>query len=248
MNPVIAARGLARQFGGLRAVDNVSLDLARGELHALIGPNGAGKSTFLNLLSGEIRPSAGQVLLNGADVTAWPVWRRARAGIGRSFQRTDVMREMTVADNVRLAAQARLARGLALLRPARGAAAIDAAASAALARVGMAGRAGQRAGALGHGELRQVEIAMALATAPAALLLDEPLAGMGPEDVAAHAALLRTLAADHAVLLVEHDMDVVFAIADRVSVLVDGAILASGPPAQIRASAAVRAAYLGEGA
>jgi branched-chain amino acid transport system ATP-binding protein len=229
-------------------VDNVSLDLARGELHALIGPNGAGKSTFLNLLSGEIRPSAGQVLLNGADVTAWPVWRRARAGIGRSFQRTDVMREMTVADNVRLAAQARLARGLALLRPARGAAAIDAAASAALARVGMAGRAGQRAGALGHGELRQVEIAMALATAPAALLLDEPLAGMGPEDVAAHAALLRTLAADHAVLLVEHDMDVVFAIADRVSVLVDGAILASGPPAQIRASAAVRAAYLGEGA
>jgi len=245
VTPVLEARGLARHFGGLVAVQDVSLALAAGELHAVIGPNGAGKSTFLNLLSGELAPTHGRLLLDGADVTGWPVWKLARAGVGRTFQRSDVLRALTVLENVRLAAQARLARGWGMLRAAAGDGATVAAARAALERVGLAEDAARVAGALSHGALRQVEIGMALATAPRVLLLDEPLAGMGPEDVAAHADLLRDLAQDHAVLLVEHDMDVVFAVADRVTVLVDGAVLASGSPAEIRASAAVRDAYLG---
>jgi len=248
MSVILEARGLSRQFGGLRAVDGVSLSLAEGELHALIGPNGAGKSTLLNLFSGELPPSEGRLLLHGADVTRQPNWRLARAGIGRTFQRSNVLREATVLENVRLAAQAKLARGWGMLRLAARDVGSVALAGAALARVGLAAEAGRIAGTLSHGALRQVEIAMALAIGPRALLLDEPLAGMGPEDVPAHAALLRDLARDHAVLLVEHDMDVVFAVADRVTVLVDGAVLDSGTPAEIRASVAVRDAYLGHAA
>lgn len=248
MTAVLEARGLARHFGGLVAVRDVSLALTAGELHAVIGPNGAGKSTFLNLLSGELAPTAGRLLLDGADVTGWPAWRLARAGVGRTFQRSDVLRELTVLENVRLAAQARLIRGWGMLRAAGGDGGSVAVARGALARVGLDAEQARAAGVLSHGALRQVEIAMALATAPRVLLLDEPMAGMGPEDVAAHAGLLRDLARDHAVLLVEHDMDVVFAVADRVTVLVDGAVLASGTPAEIRASSAVRDAYLGHAA
>ena len=244
----LEATGLTRRFGGLMAVDDVSLTLSVGELHAVIGPNGAGKSTLVNLLAGELRPTSGSIRLGGEEVTAWPAWRRARSGIGRSFQRTNVMPGMTVFENVRLAAQAAgfaPRRWLRLASRERGP--IEAA-RAALARVGLREAAESIAGALSHGELRLLEIAMALATRPRVLLLDEPLAGMGPEEGVRVAALLRELARDHAVLLIEHDMDVVFAVADRLTVMVDGKVLERGPPARIRASAAVREAYLGHGA
>jgi branched-chain amino acid transport system ATP-binding protein len=244
----LEAEGLTRRFGGLTAVDGVSLALSVGELHAVIGPNGAGKSTLVNLLSGELRPSAGRVRIGGEEVTGWPAWRRARLGIGRSFQRTNVLRGMTVLENARLAAGA---GGFAPRRWLR-AAARDVAGLAdarrALARVGLGDRAGAIAETLSHGELRLLEIAMALAGRPTVLLLDEPLAGMGPEEGERIAALLRSLARDHALLLIEHDMDVVFAVADRLTVMVDGRVLERGTPAAIRASAAVRDAYLGHGA
>ncbi len=239
----LVAEGLTRRFGGLTAVADVSLTLSVGELHGVIGPNGAGKSTLVNLLSGTLKPSAGRVELNGADVTGWPSWRLAQAGIGRSFQRTNVMREMSVFENVRLSAQA---RGFGANRWLRSAATEEgpiAMANAALDRVGLSARG--VAGTLSHGQLRLLEIAMALATGPSVLLLDEPLAGMGPEESERLAALLKELARDHAVLLIEHDMDVVFAVADTLTVMVDGRVLEQGPPAHIRGSAAVREAYLG---
>ena len=246
MNPAaLEAVGLTRRFGGLTAVSDVSLRLSVGELHAVIGPNGAGKSTLVNLLSGELRPSAGSVRLGGADATGWPPWRLAQGGVGRSFQRTNVLRGMTVFENARLAAQSR-AFGLSRwLRAAAAEAAPIAGARAALARVGLSEAEGAVAGTLSHGQLRLLEIAMALATAPTVLLLDEPLAGMGPEEGERLAALLKALSRDHALLLIEHDMDVVFAVADTLTVMVDGQVLERGPPDRIRASAAVREAYLG---
>jgi branched-chain amino acid transport system ATP-binding protein len=242
----LRAEALTRRFGGLTAVADVSLSIEVGELHAVIGPNGAGKSTLVNLLSGTLPPSSGRVLLGGQDVTGWPSWRLAQGGIGRSFQRTNVLREMTVFENVRLAAQASVfTPGRWLHRASREAAPIEAA-RAALARVGL--DAEGPAGTLSHGQLRLLEIAMALATAPRVLLLDEPLAGMGPEEGEKVAALLKALARDHAVLLIEHDMDFVFAVADSMTVMVDGRVLEQGAPAAIRASAAVREAYLGHDA
>ncbi len=243
--PAMEAIDLTRRFGGLVAVDGVTLALRVGELHAVIGPNGAGKSTLTNLLSGELRPSGGTLRLHGADVGGWPSWRFARAGVGRSFQRTNVMREMPVAENVRLAAQARLTPARRLLRAAAAEHAPTEAAEAALDRVGLLSAAPRVAGTLSHGQLRQLEIAMALAAGPSVLLLDEPLAGMGAEESERLAALLRELARDHAVMLIEHDMDVVFAVADLMTVMVDGRVLEHGTPAQIRNSAAVRDAYLG---
>jgi len=244
VRPTLEAIGLSRRFGGLRAVTDVSLDLAIGELHALIGPNGAGKSTLVNLLAGELAPTGGTIRIDGRDVTGWNNQRIARAGVGRSFQRTNLMQQMTVLENVRLAAQAamparhllrRAGREVALVRQAR----------AALERVGIATEPDRVAGTLSHGQLRQLEIGVALATQPKVLLLDEPLAGMGPEESDVMAGLLRELARDHAVLLVEHDMDVVFRVADRMTVMLDGCVLEQGTPADIRASAAVRDAYLG---
>lgn len=242
------AEGLTRRFGALVAVDGVTLALRVGELHAVIGPNGAGKSTLTNLLSGELRPTAGRLRLHGAEVGGWPSWRFARAGVGRSFQRTNVMRGMSVAENVRLAAQARLVPGRRALRFASAEHAPTEAADTALARVGLGGAARRAAGTLSHGQLRGLEIAMALAGGPSVLLLDEPLAGMGPEESERLAALLRELARDHAVMLIEHDMDVVFAVADRVTVMVDGRVLEQGIPAAVRASPRVRDAYLGHAA
>ena len=236
---------LSRRFGGLVAVNEVTLALCPGQLHAVIGPNGAGKSTLTNLLSGELPPSAGRIRLHGADVAGWPSWRLARAGVGRSFQRTNVLGAMTVLENVRLAAQARLTPARRLLRTAAKEQAPTAAAGVALERAGLGHAAGRVAATLSHGQLRQLEIAMALAAAPTVLLLDEPLAGMGPEESERLALLLKELARDHAVLLIEHDMDVVFAVADVMTVMVDGRVLEQGPPLQIRASAAVRDAYLG---
>ncbi len=241
--PALAAEGLTRRFGSLVAVDQVSLALRTGELHAVIGPNGAGKSTLVNLLAGELPPSAGRLSVGGRDVTGWPSGRLARAGIGRSFQKTNLLRELSVFENVRLAAQAALRPGwLGLAAQADGP---IAAAHVAIARVGLEGFEDAEASILPHGRQRLLEIAMALATDPRVLLLDEPLAGMGAEESERIGALIRGLAADHAVLLIEHDMDVVFRIADRLTVMVEGRVLESGAPEAIRASAAVRDAYLG---
>lgn len=226
----------------------VDLSVAAGERVAVVGPNGAGKSTLANLLAGELRPSAGRVLIGGEEVTGWPAWRRARLGIGRSFQRTNVLRDMTVLENARLAAGAGAFVTRRWLRDAARDAGGIADARRALARVGLGDRAQAIAATLSHGELRLLEIAMALAGRPTVLLLDEPLAGMGPEEGERVAALLRGLARDHALLLIEHDMDVVFAVADRLTVMVDGRVLERGTPAAIRASVAVRDAYLGHGA
>jgi branched-chain amino acid transport system ATP-binding protein len=245
---VLEAVGLTRRFGGLSAVSDVSLALCVGELHAVIGPNGAGKSTLANLLSGELAPSAGAVRLGGEDVTGWPVWRRALGGIGRSFQKANILRELTVLENVRLAAQARGFTPGRWLRWAAREAGPVAGARAALARAGLEPWEDAVAATLSHGQLRLLEIAMALATGPRVLLLDEPLAGVGPEEGERLAALLKELSPDHALLLIEHDMDVVFAVADTLTVMVDGRVLERGPPARIRASAAVRDAYLGHGA
>jgi len=236
------AESLIKRYGGLLAVDQVSLSLDRGTLHAVIGPNGAGKSTLINLLSGETSLSSGWVHFKDLDISAWPAWRRGQAGIGRTFQRTNVMRDMTVLENARLAAQARAQFGL--LQTAANAKVMQTA-LAALQRAGLAEAAGAIASTLSHGQARLLEIAMALAGSPDVLLLDEPLAGLGPEETAPVANLLRDLARDHAVLLVEHDMDVVFAVADVITVMVDGRVLATGAPNEIRTSAIVRDAYLG---
>lgn len=241
---VLETEALSRNFGGLAAVRDVGLTLRKGELHAVIGPNGAGKSTLANLISGEIAPSSGSIRLCGADITRLPMWRRTRAGIGRSFQRVDVLAPLTVLENVRLAVQA-LDRAGHALRGARRRARLEASARETLARVGLADEASRLAGALSHGAQRQLEIAMALAGDPALLLLDEPLAGMGQEELAGLTDLLRTLSRDRAVLLIEHDMDFVFAVADWMTVMVEGAVLAQGRPAEIRANRAVQEAYLG---
>lgn len=244
VTPVLQASGLSRRFGGLLAVANVSLDLALGELHAVIGPNGAGKSTLLNLLAGELAPTDGTVRIDGRDVTGWSNWRIARSGVGRSFQHTNLMPEMTVFENARLAAQAAMPPRH-LMRTLRRDNASITAARAALSRVGLAEAVDRIARTLSHGQLRQLEIGIALAARPRVLLLDEPLAGTGPEESETFAGLLRELARDHAVLLVEHDMDVVFAVAHRMTVMLDGRVLECGTPDAIRASAAVRDAYLG---
>jgi branched-chain amino acid transport system ATP-binding protein len=244
MTPVLQATGLSRRFGGLLAVADVSLNLAVGELHAVIGPNGAGKSTLVNLIAGELPPSDGTIRIDGIDVTGWSNWRIARCGVGRSFQRTNLMPDMTVLENARLAAQAHLP-GRRLLHTLRHEDRSATAARAALSRVGLADASDRVAGTLSHGQLRQLEIGVALAAQPKLLLLDEPLAGMGPEESGTFAELLRELARDHAVLLVEHDMDVVFAVAHRMTVMLDGRVLECGTPDAIRASPAVRDAYLG---
>ena len=244
---VLAARGLSRHFGGLAANKDVSLDLHRGVLHAVLGPNGAGKSTLINLLSGDLPPSAGQILYRGEDISGWSPDRRSRSGIGRSYQRTNIFPGFTVFENCRLAAQSRAPRALRVFSKAVSYADLRDAADRALAQAGLAERRDVVAGTLSHGEQRQLEIAMVLATSPSVLLLDEPLAGMGPEESQAMVALLRKLAPEHAILLVEHDMDAVFAVADVITVMVTGQVLESGPPEQIRASIAVQEAYLGGG-
>ena len=243
---LVRAFGLGRRFGGLAAVDGVSIDLRVGEIHAVIGTNGAGKSTLVNLLSGELAPSEGRVYIGDADVTRWPQPRRARAGLGRSYQRTTIFPEFSVLENCRLAAQARRPRPWRLWEDAAGDATGIRDANAALASAGLASDARRIAGTLSHGAKRQLEIAMCLATAPRALLLDEPLAGMGAEESARMLELLAALRPTHAILLVEHDMDAVFRIADRITVMVDGRVIASDVPDSIRADRSVQEAYLGE--
>ena len=215
-------------------------------MHALIGPNGAGKTTLISQLSGLVRPDAGTIRFAGRDITRLAAHARAHQGLARSFQITSLMAGMTVIENVALAVQARAGHSFRFWRPAAGDERLERPAMAALEKVGIAGRAGDAVGALSHGERRQLEIAMALASGPRLLLLDEPMAGMGPEESARMIAILQGLKGTAAMLLVEHDMDAVFALADRISVLVYGRVIASGPPAAIRANEAVRRAYLGE--
>ena len=243
---LLRADDVTRRFGGLVAVDRVSLELQRGSVHAVIGTNGAGKSTLINILSGERAASGGTVALRGADVTRWSQARRARAGIGRSYQRTTIFGNFTVLENCRLAAQARHQRPWAWWSDAQACAVSVPAAHAAAQRAGLADVLDRPAGTLSHGQRRQLEIAMCLATGPEVLLLDEPLAGMGAEETERMLALLAELKQDHAIALVEHDMDAVFRIADVITVMVNGAVLASGAPQAVRANPEVQAAYLGE--
>jgi branched-chain amino acid transport system ATP-binding protein len=236
---------ITRRWGGLVAVDRVSIALARGQVHAVIGTNGAGKSTLINILSGEIPPSSGHVELLGQDVTAWPQPKRARAGLGRSYQRTTIYPQFTVLENCRLSAQSRVQQPWAWWRDAQREERSGTAAREAAARAGLSPVLDRPAGLLSHGQKRQLEIAMCLATAPQVLLLDEPLAGMGAEETERMLALLAELRTGHAILLVEHDMDAVFRIADRITVMVNGAVIASAAPDAIRNDPQVQAAYLG---
>jgi branched-chain amino acid transport system ATP-binding protein len=244
--PLLATEALTKRFGGLAAVRDVSLALMPGELHAVIGPNGAGKSTLVNLLAGELTPTSGRILLADRDITADRAWNRTRLGIARSYQRTNIFKELSVAENVRLAAQAVHLSGRRVLAPAASARDLATRADLALGRVGLDWAGALDAGKLSHGAQRQLEIAMTLASDPKVLLLDEPMAGMGPEESARIAELLQGLAREHAILLIEHDMDFVFAVADRMTVMVDGAVLATGAPADIRTNKAVQSAYLGD--
>jgi branched-chain amino acid transport system ATP-binding protein len=247
MNEVLLqGQGITRRWGGLVAVNDVALALKRGEVHAVIGTNGAGKSTLINILSGEIPPSAGTVQLLGQDVTSWSQPRRARAGLGRSYQRNTIYPGFSVLENCRLAAQARTPRPWHWWQSAQQCSASLGAARQAAQRAGLAEVLDRAAGSLSHGQKRQLEIAMCLATAPQVLLLDEPLAGMGAEETERMLALLADLKAQHAILLVEHDMDAVFRIADTITVMVNGVVIFSGAPAAVRSSPEVQAAYLGE--
>ena len=247
---LLTASGLTKRFGGLAAVNNVSLELWRNRIHAVIGPNGAGKSTLANLLSGDLPPTSGEVRLGGVDITGWTPERISRQGLGRSYQKTNIFQPFTVWDNVRLAAQSRQAQQpwnpLSWWHSATKSIATNDRATRAIELSGLKDRRGAMADAISHGEQRQLEIAMTLATAPQVLLLDEPLAGMGVAEAQRMVELLLKLKKDHAILLVEHDMDAVFALADHLTVMVNGQAIASRTPAAIRSNAEVQAAYLGE--
>ena len=244
---LLRGHAITRRWGGLVAVNNVSIELERGTVHAVIGTNGAGKSTLINMLSGEFPPSEGTVELLGQDVTAWTQPRRARAGLGRSYQRNTIYPSFSVFENCRLAAQARAQKPWTVWERADRCEVSTSAAKEAATRAGLDDLLDREAGLLSHGQKRQLEIAMCLATKPEVLLLDEPLAGMGAEETERMLKLLAELKNGHAILLVEHDMDAVFRIADRITVMVNGSVIASGDPDFIRNSAEVRQAYLGEG-
>jgi branched-chain amino acid transport system ATP-binding protein len=241
---LLAVNGLSRFFGGLAAVNDVSLELVRGEVHAVIGPNGAGKTTLINLLSGELTPTAGRMRFEGHDVTGLTPDRLARLGIMRSYQRTNIFAQFSVFENCRLAAQARLASSWRFIRPALSHHALNEHAERVLALVGLSD-VSRIAQTLSHGEQRQLEIAMTLATEPKVLLLDEPLAGMSADEGTRVIELIGQLGRDHAVMLVEHDMDAVFRIAQRLTVMVGGRIIATGEPHLVRRSVEVQEAYLG---
>jgi branched-chain amino acid transport system ATP-binding protein len=243
---LLSVEGLTRRFGGLTAVNAVTLDLHVGEVHAVIGTNGAGKSTLINMLSGEIEASEGRIALDGVDITSRAQSKRARDGVGRSYQRTTIFPEFSVHENCRLAAQAATPKPWAFWQSSKDCATSNASADAALEAAGLAHEARRIAGTMSHGAQRQLEVAMCLATNPRVLLLDEPLAGMGAEETDRMLTLLARLKATHAILLVEHDMDAVFRIADRITVMVNGTVIATGNPKEIRENPEVRTAYLGE--
>jgi branched-chain amino acid transport system ATP-binding protein len=243
---LLQVENLYKRFGGIVATDTLSLDVASGDLHAVIGPNGAGKTTLIAQLSGSVTPDSGSIRFAGSDITAVPTHQRSLLGLARSFQITSLFLDMSVLDNVALAVQAHAGHSFRFWRDARSEPELREPARATLARVGLADRADRPAAKLSHGEHRQLEIAMALAGNPRMLLLDEPMAGLGPEESARMVTLLRALKRDHTILLVEHDMEAVFALADCITVLVYGRVIASGKPETIRANAEVRRAYLGE--
>jgi len=238
--------GISRRWGGLTALDNVSIEVARGSVHAVIGTNGAGKSTLVNILSGELEASAGSVHLLGEDVSGWSQPRRARAGLGRSYQRNTIYPSFTVLENCRLAAQAMHQQPWVWWRGATSCAKSLQAAHQAATQAGLIDLLDREAGLLSHGQKRQLEIAMCLATQPSVLLLDEPLAGMGAEETERMLELLTALKPSHAMLLIEHDMDAVFRVADVITVLVNGQLIACGSPEAVRNSPEVRVAYLGD--
>lgn len=244
--PLLEVRQLVKRFGAVVATAGLDLAIMPGEMHAVIGPNGAGKTTLIGQVAGEVRPDAGRIYFAGRNVTHLPVHRRAALGLARSFQITSLLPGFSALDNVALAVQAHAGHSFRFWRPAQTLTQVRLQASTALHRVGLGGRAQVLAARLSHGEQRQLEIAMALATTPKLLLLDEPTAGMGPEESARMVALLRALCGQYTVVLVEHDMDVVFTLADRITVLVDGRAIATGTADTIRANTEVRRAYLGE--
>jgi branched-chain amino acid transport system ATP-binding protein len=244
--PLLQVENLAKRFEGIVATDDLTLNVAVGELHAIIGPNGAGKTTLIAQLGGQLAPDSGRIRFEGVDITALPMYARSRLGLARSFQITSLFLDLSVLDNVALAVQACAGHSFRFWRDARLQAELRQPARAALERVGLRGRADLPASALSHGEHRQIELAMALAGSPRMLLLDEPMAGLGPEESARMVEMLRALKKELTILLVEHDMEAVFALADRITVLVYGRVIATGAPAEIRANAAVREAYLGE--
>jgi branched-chain amino acid transport system ATP-binding protein len=238
--------GLVKSYGGLRATDHASLTVQAGEIHALIGPNGAGKTTLIHLISGALAPSAGRIHFDGMDVTHMPIHTRVAHGLARSFQITSIFQRLSVLDNLALAVQAHAGQSLKFWRPARRDAERYALAAEVAQRVGLARHTQQLAGALSHGEQRQLELGLALATRPKLLLLDEPMAGMGPDESERMLGLLQSLRGETTLLLVEHDMNAVFRLADRISTLVSGRVIACGTPEEIRQHPEVRLAYLGD--
>ncbi|MSQ72913.1 MAG: ABC transporter ATP-binding protein [Betaproteobacteria bacterium] len=245
--PLLAVSRLCKSFGGLAANQDIDLAIHAGEVHAVIGPNGAGKTTLVAQLSGELKPSSGSVLFDGMEISGLPAHRRASLGLARTFQITSIWKDFTALENVALAAQAQAGHSFRFWAPASANEALNRRALVALQAVGLDARRDAMSMELSHGEHRQLEIAMAVVTAPKLMLLDEPTAGMGPEESQTVVSLLRSLKRRHAMLLIEHDMDVVFAIADRITVLVGGRVIASGAPAEIKASREVQDAYLGDG-
>ena len=246
MSALLQVDKLAKRFGGIVATDDLVFEVAEGELHAVIGPNGAGKTTLIAQLSGQLPADSGSIRFAGADVTRLPAWRRSHLGLARSFQITSLFLDLTVLDNVALAVQAHAGHSFHFWRDARAEAGLRRNARAALDEVGLSNRADARASLLSHGEHRLLELAMALAGKPRLLLLDEPMAGLGPDESARMVEMLGRLKRRYTILLVEHDMEAVFALADRITVLVYGRVIASGAPDVIRADAQVREAYLGE--
>lgn len=244
--PLLDISHLAKRFGGIVATDDVSIAIPQGELHALIGPNGAGKTTLIAQLSGSIFADSGCITFDGQDITRLPMQQRSHIGLARSFQITSLFLDLSVLDNVALAVQAHSGHSFHFWHDARSDADLRAPAREALARVGLDGSADRITAALSHGEHRLLELAMALASRPRMLLLDEPMAGLGPEESARMVDMLRGLKGDYTILLVEHDMEAVFALADRITVLVYGRVIATGVPNDIRANAQVREAYLGD--
>jgi branched-chain amino acid transport system ATP-binding protein len=244
--PILRLDGLRKSFGGIVVTDNVTLDITPGEMHAVIGPNGAGKSTLINQISGLLAPDGGSVMFDGADITALPPHARAHIGMARSFQITSILPKFPVLENVALAVQARSGSSFRFFGRAADEPELNLPAMAALKQVGIADRAQMLAGDLSHGEKRALELAIALAMKPKLLLLDEPMAGMGREDSDRQVSLLKRLKGELTMILVEHDMAAVFALADRISVLIRGRLLTTGLPEQVRADPAVITAYLGE--
>jgi branched-chain amino acid transport system ATP-binding protein len=245
-DPLLRVKDLVRRFGGITATDHVCLDVAQGELHAIIGPNGAGKTTLISQLTGHLMPDSGSIFLGGKDISHLAAWRRSALGLARSFQITSLLLDFTAADNVALAAQAHDGHSFSFWRNARQESGLRKAAQAALERVGLGSRADVPVSKLSHGEQRELELAVALATKPQLLLLDEPMAGLGVTESARMVKLLQELRKEVTIVLVEHDMDAVFALADRISVLVYGRVIASDVPAAIRQNEEVKRAYLGD--